>query len=94
MEKKVVKKVAAISYEVGEEAPKIIAKGAGIVADKILEKAQENEIPVYKDEKLIETLTKLEIGDYIPPELYKVVAEIMIFVTDLDKLYDKVSGNE
>ncbi|PKM96135.1 MAG: flagellar biosynthesis protein FlhB [Firmicutes bacterium HGW-Firmicutes-1] len=90
VEGKRIKKVAAIKYDAAEDAPKLIAKGAGAVADKILEKAEENNIPTYHDEKLAETLTKLELGDFIPPELYQVVAEIMVFVTDLDKLYDKV----
>lgn len=90
MENKKIKKVVAIKYDASEDAPKLIAKGAGAVADRILEKAEENNIPTYQDEKLAETLNKLEIGDFIPPELYQVVAEIMVFVTDLDKLYDKV----
>lgn len=89
MDKKI-KKAAAIKYNAADEAPKIIAKGAGIVADKILEAAQENEVPVYKDEKLAEELSKMDLGDFIPPELYQVVAEIMVFVSDIDKLYDKV----
>ncbi len=89
MDKKV-KKAAAIKYNATDEAPKLIAKGAGIVADKILEVAQENTLPVYKDEKLVEELTKMDLGDFIPPELYQVVAEIMVFVSDIDRLYDKV----
>lgn len=90
MENKKIKKVAAIKYEAGEVAPNLVAKGAGITADNILEQALESNIPIYQDEELVETLTKLELGDYIPEELYKVVAEIMVFVTDLDKLQDKV----
>lgn len=90
MDQKKIKKVAAIKYEATEEAPKVIAKGAGLVAENILEKAKEHEIPTYQDEALVETLTKLDLGDFIPPELYQVVAEIMVFVTDLDKLYDRV----
>lgn len=90
MEEKKTKKVVAIKYDVTDEAPRLIAKGAGNVADRILEKADINDIPIYKDEALVKTLTKLELGDFIPPELYKVVAEIMVFVTDLDRLYDKM----
>lgn len=90
MNKKEIKKVAAIKYDVSDAAPKLVAKGAGIVADKILEKAEEHDIPTYQDAELVETLSKLEMGDFIPPELYQVVAEIMVFVTDLDKLYDKM----
>lgn len=90
MDKPKKKKAAAIKYVPGEDAPSVVAKGQGIVADKILEKAEEHEVPVYQDEKLADELTKIEIGDYIPPELYTVVAEIMVFVTDLDRLRDKM----
>ena len=83
------KKVAAIQYAPGEDAPSVLAKGKGVVAEKILEKAEEANLPVYKDAKLVEELTKIDIGDYIPPELYTVVAEILVFVTDLDKMRDK-----
>lgn len=80
----------ALSYEPGEKAPKIIASGRGIIADKIIEKAKEVNVPVYQDDKLAKTLAKLEIGDMIPPELYNVVAEILVFVDDMDKLRGKV----
>lgn len=84
------KKAAAIKYIQGEDAPSVVAKGQGIIADKILEKAEEADVPVYQDEKLVEELSKVEIGDYIPPELFTVVAEILVFVTDLDRLRDKM----
>lgn len=84
------KKAVAIKYSEGEVAPNIVAKGKGIIADKLIEKAQEEALPIYQDAKLADELTKLEIGDYIPEELYKVVAEILVFVTDLDKLRDKL----
>lgn len=84
------KTAVAVAYEPGEAAPKIIAAGKGIVAEKIIEKAKEAEIPFYRDDKLANTLSKLEIGDTIPPELYEVVAEILVFVDDMDKLREKV----
>lgn len=85
-----IKTAVALSYEPSEEAPKIIASGKGILADKILDKAKETQIPVHQDEKLANTLSKLEIGDFIPPELYEVVAEVLLFVDKLDKIKDKV----
>lgn len=88
--KKVLKKAAAISYEMGDNAPKVIAKGKGIVAENIIEKGSEAEVPVYEDAKLADLLTSLEIGEYIPEALYQVVAEVMVFVTNLDELQDKV----
>lgn len=79
------KTAVALSYEVGDEAPKILATGKGYVAEKIIEAAREENVPIHKDEKLAGTLSKLEIGDYIPKELYGVVAEILVFV-------DRVEG--
>ena len=79
------KTAVALSYEAGDQAPKILATGKGYVAEKIIEVAKEENVPVHKDEKLAATLSKLEIGDYIPKELYGVVAEILVFV-------DRVEG--
>lgn len=80
----------ALEYVPGEEAPKIIASGKGVLAEKIIERAKEADVPVYEDSKLANTLSKLEIGDMIPPELYSVVAEILVFVDDMDRLRRKV----
>ena len=84
------KTAVAIAYEPGDVAPKILATGKGVVAEKIIETAKENNVPFYQDHKLAETLSKLEIGDAIPPELYDVVAEILVFVDDMDRLKSKV----
>ena len=86
------KTAVAISYEPGEAAPKILATGKGKVAEKIIETAKENKVPTYKDNKLASTLSKLQIGDMIPPELYEVVAEILVFVDDMDRLRGKVEA--
>ena len=84
------KTAVAISYEPGEAAPKILATGKGKVAEKIIETAKENKVPTYKDNKLASTLSKLQIGDMIPPELYEVVAEILVFVDDMDRIKAKL----
>ena len=91
-DKKKEKTAVAIAYEPGDTAPKILATGKGEVAERIIETAKETDVPFYQDHKLAETLSKLEIGDAIPPELYDVVAEILVFVDDMDKLKAKVSG--
>ena len=80
----------ALEYVPGEEAPKIIASGKGVLAEKIIERAKEADVPVYEDSKLANTLSKLEIGDMIPPELYSVVAEILVFVDECDRIRGKV----
>jgi flagellar biosynthesis protein len=87
-----IKKAAALSYEPGEEAPKIIALGKGEIALKIIETAKENNLPVFENSGLVETLLQLEIGRQIPPELYNVVAEILVYVSKIDKLKGDRNG--
>lgn len=81
MEEDMKKTAVALSYdEEKDSAPIILASGRGYLAKKILEKAADENIPIHKDSSLAETLSKLEIGDQIPEELYKVVAEILVFL--------------
>lgn len=90
MDDKLKQKTAiALEYNPDEEAPKIIATGKGIIAEKIIEKAKEADIPVHEDSKLAGTLSKLEIGDMIPPQLYEAVAEILVFVDAMEKIRKK-----
>ena len=56
--------------------------------------AQENEVPLYEDGELSDTLMRLEIGDTIPPELYKVVADILVFVDNMDKIKGKLNSTK
>lgn len=84
------KTAVALAYEQGDLAPKILATGKGELAERIIEKGREENVPLYKDNKLAKTLSRLEIGDTIPPELYDVVAEILVFVDDMDRLRSKI----
>lgn len=86
------KKAVALSYEVSEQAPKIVASGRGLLADKIIDAGEKGNVPIHKDDKLANTLQKLEIGELIPPELYGVVAEILVFVDDMEHLKGKIYG--
>ena len=86
------KTAVAIQYDPGDAAPKILATGKGHVAQKIIEEAKKADVPFYKDSKLADTLSRLEIGEAIPPELYEVVAEILGFVDDMDKVKSKLQG--
>ncbi len=88
--KQKVKTAVALAYDPNEDgAPKVIASGKGALAEKIIEQAKDNKIPVHEDDKLAETLSRLEIGEMIPPELYEVVAEILVFVDAMDKIKAK-----
>ncbi len=85
-----IKQAIALEYDPSDEAPRVIASGRGVLAERIIEKAQESDVPVHRDDKLADTLSRLEIGEMIPPELYEVVAEILIFVDSMDKLRSKI----
>ena len=84
------KQAIALEYDPSQDAPKVIASGRGLLAERILEKAKESNVPIHKDTKLADTLSRLEIGEMIPPELYEVVAEILVFVDAMDKIKSKV----
>ena len=79
------KKAVAINYNPEDDAPKVLAKGAGYVAEKILEKGKESDIKIYEDPSLVEDLTCVDLGHQIPPELYKAVAQVLVFINELDK---------
>ncbi len=85
-----VKQAIALEYDPSDEAPRVIASGKGVLAERIIEKARENDVPVHRDDKLADTLSRLDIGDSIPPELYEVVAEILVFVDSMDKIRAKM----
>lgn len=89
--KQKVKQAIALEYNPAEDAPKVIATGRGVLAEKIIEKAKESAVPIHRDDKLADTLSRLEIGEMIPPELYEVVAEILVFVDAMDKLKSKIT---
>ena len=88
--KKKIIPAVALEYDPSDDAPRVIASGKGALAEKIIEKARESDVPIHEDAKLAGTLAKLEIGDMIPPELYEVVAEILIFVDSMDKIKNKL----
>lgn len=70
-------------------APQVLASGRGYIAARILETAREFNIPVEKDPVLAEALGQLDLGQEIPAELYKVVAEILVFIMETDRNYKK-----
>ena len=75
------KKAVALRYERRKDsAPKVLAKGKGIIAEKIVELAKKHGIPVIEDEELVSFLVLLDLGEEIPPSLYKAVAKILALV--------------
>lgn len=84
------KTAVALEYLPGEQAPKVVATGQGILAEKIIDVAKEANVPVHKDEKLARSLSMLDIGEYIPPELYSIVAEVLVFVDSMEHIQSKI----
>jgi len=85
------KKAAALAYDhIG--VPKVVAKGDGLIAQKIIEFAREKGIPVQSNETLVEALMQVELSREIPPELYQAVAEVLAFIYRLDKKKGRINN--
>ncbi len=74
----------AIRYESNYNAPKVLAKGKGKTAEKIIEEGQNSGIKIHNDEKLASDLINIDIGKEIPEELYNAVASVLAFIYKLD----------
>ncbi|GMB08476.1 EscU/YscU/HrcU family type III secretion system export apparatus switch protein [Thermolongibacillus altinsuensis] len=84
------KRAVALTYnQLEHAAPIVVAKGEGHVADKIIEKAKQHQVPIYEDPTLAEMLGQLELNEMIPEELYQVVAEVFAFIYQLEKQIEK-----
>ena len=74
-------KAVALKYDQDQgSAPKVIAKGKGAIAEKILQKAQEFDVPVFQNEALADSLLSLDLDEQIPPNLYKAIAEVFVWL--------------
>jgi flagellar biosynthesis protein len=79
-------KAVALKYEEGgKQAPKVVAKGKGEIAKKILQKADEFDIPIFKNEALANSLLNLDLDEQIPPNLYKAVAEVFVWLMSAEQ---------
>lgn len=75
------KRAVALRYDQKkDEAPVVVAKGTGELAERIIETAKKNGVPVLEDRALVSALMKVEIYEDIPPELYRAVARVLVFV--------------
>ena len=80
------RKTVAIRYdEKKDHAPRVTAKGEGLLAERILELAKEAGVPIREDADLAEVLSRLDINEEIPPETYVIVAEILAWVYKLNQ---------
>ncbi|TMU87803.1 EscU/YscU/HrcU family type III secretion system export apparatus switch protein [Bacillus sp. BHET2] len=80
------KEAIALGYDQEKgSAPRVLAKGKGIIAENILAKAREHKVPVQEDKSLLSLLGNLDVGESIPEELYGAVAEVFAFIYRLDR---------
>ncbi len=80
------KRAVALKYKMYEDkAPVLVAKGRGMIAEKILEIAKANNIPIREDADLVALLSKVDLMGEIPSELYQVIAEILAYVYKVNK---------
>ena len=80
------KKAAAVRYDrARDHAPKVVAKGRGKMADRIVAAAREHNVPLVEDRNLVQMLEVLDLDTEIPQELYQAVAEVLVFVYRLNR---------
>ena len=87
-DEKKITRAAALSYDPAEnDVPILAAFGEGHIARKIVEVAKESGVPVLPDPNLSSMLSKISVGDEIPPEMYEAVAKVLVFVSEVDRGY-------
>ncbi len=76
-------KAAALKYDQdSDKIPTVVAKGKGLVAQRIMQKAAEFDIPLFKNELLTDSLLNITIDEQIPPQLYKAVVEVFVWLSN------------
>jgi len=79
-------KAVALKYKIYEDlAPKVIAKGKGEIAKKIIEKAKKFDIPLFQNETLVDMLLNVEVNEEVPPKMYEAVVEVFIWLYKLEE---------
>jgi flagellar biosynthesis protein len=78
-------KAVALKYETEKDsAPRVVAKGSDLIAEKIIETAKAHNVPLYEDKNLVQVLEALDLDTEIPLELYRAVAEVLAFIYRLN----------
>ncbi|MBR7798937.1 EscU/YscU/HrcU family type III secretion system export apparatus switch protein [Undibacterium fentianense] len=79
-----IRSAVALSYSDDAPAPKVVAKGRGMVAEEIIKRANEHGVYVHQSKELVTLLMKLDLDDAIPPALYRVVAELLAWLYHIE----------
>ena len=80
------KKAVALQYKFDYPAPKVVATGSGHMAQRIIDSAKKADVKLHHNPALVEELAKVDLGAEIPPELYEIVAQILVFIDNLDRM--------
>jgi flagellar biosynthesis protein len=80
----VTKQAIAINYEQGSFAPRVVAKGKGLLAEEIIASAKRNDVFVHESRDLVNLLMKVDLDEHIPPQLYLAIAELLTWVYELE----------
>ncbi|QNM98510.1 EscU/YscU/HrcU family type III secretion system export apparatus switch protein [Chitinimonas koreensis] len=75
----------ALAYREGSSAPRVVAKGRGLIAEHIIERAREAGVFVHESPELVALLMQVDLDQHIPPELYRAVAELLAFIHFLEQ---------
>ncbi|MDR1329108.1 MAG: EscU/YscU/HrcU family type III secretion system export apparatus switch protein [Oscillospiraceae bacterium] len=87
-EKRKRRRAAVLQYDPARDgAPVLTAYGEGSIAERLIGRAESLGVPVVPDEPLVTLLSRLDVGEEIPPELYEAVSGILLFIADMDKTY-------
>ena len=85
MNDKQMKRAAALKYDQAKNmAPRVVARGKGLIAEQIIRVARENNVPLHEDPNLVNVLEAMELESEIPDELYRAVAEVLVFIYRLN----------
>lgn len=74
----------ALAYETGDFAPRVVAKGRGVIAEQMIARAREHNVFVHESKELVALLMQVDMDDHIPPELYQAIAEILAWLYRLE----------
>jgi flagellar biosynthesis protein len=75
---------AVLKYDLDNGAPQVVASGKGLTAERIIALAKQNGIPVQEDSQLVSNLIDLDLGDNVPPQLYSVIAEVLLMLEEFE----------
>jgi flagellar biosynthesis protein len=74
----------ALVYQTGDTAPKVVAKGKGLIAEEIIARAKEHGVYIHQSKELVSLLMKVELDQDIPPTLYRIVAELLAWLYHIE----------